>query len=76
MSENISTFDKYFIKKVLKESFNQEDNMTEPMIEPQVKPQPKVVPAPDKVKPITPSRKNKPFLPMPGIQTDPKAIGK
>ena len=77
VSENISTFDKDFIKKTLKESFNQEDNMTKPMIEPQVKPEPKVVPAPDTVQPnISPSRRNKPFLPMPGIETDPKAITK
>jgi len=63
------------IKDKLQETFNQED-MSEPMVEPQVKPAPEVEPAPDKVKPsIAPSRKNKPFLPMPdpSIKPDPKA---
>ncbi len=61
------------IKTKLKETFNQEETMSEPMIEPQVKPV--VKPAPDKVQPnIAPSRKNKPFLPMPEVTPDPKAI--
>ena len=64
------------IAEKLKETFNQkEKEMNEPMIEPQV--QPVVKPAPDKVQPnIAPSRKNKPFLPMPtpGINPNPKAI--
>lgn len=60
------------IKTKLKETFNQEETMSEPMIEPQVKPV--VKPAPDKVQPnIAPSRKNKPFLPMPEVKPDPKA---
>jgi hypothetical protein len=46
--------------------------MAEPMIEPKIKPV--VTPSPDKVQPnITPSRKNKPFLPMRESQPDPKA---
>lgn len=60
------------IKSKLKETFNQEETMSEPMTEPQV--QPVVKPAPDKVQPnIAPSRKNKPFLPMPDVKPDPKA---
>ena len=44
------------------------------MVEPQVKPAPTTKPAPDKVQPnIAPSRKNKPFLPMPEVKPDPKA---
>jgi hypothetical protein len=71
MSEKNSIFVK--IKSKLRETFNQDDTMSEPMIEPQV--QPVVKPAPDKVQPnIAPSRKNKPFLPMPEVKPDPKAI--
>jgi hypothetical protein len=67
-----SIFDKNYLVKKLNETFNQE-TMSEPMIQPQVNPV--VKPAPDKVQPnIAPSRKNKPFLPMPGIIADPKAI--
>ena len=64
---------KHKIMEKLHESFNQEEDMnTEPMIEPQTKPS--IAPSPDKVKPnIAPSRRNKPFLPMPNIQPDPKA---
>lgn len=70
MSEKSSIFGK--IKSKLKETFNQEETMSEPMIEPQV--QPVVKPAPSETQPsIAPSRKNKPFLPMPGIKTNPKA---
>ena len=69
ISENISKFDKNYLKMRLHETFN--DN-AEPMIEPQIKPE--VKPAPDKVQPnIAPSRKNKPFLPMPEVKPDPKA---
>ncbi len=75
VNEKSSIFDKNYLKSKLQESFNQEENMSEPMIEPQVKPAPTVVPSPDKVQPnIAPSRKNKPFLPMPNVQPDPKAI--
>lgn len=74
MSEKSSIFGK--IKSKLRESFNQEEkDMSEPMVEPQVKPAPTTQPAPDKVQPqIAPSRKNKPFLPMPEVKPDPKAI--
>jgi hypothetical protein len=69
-SKKSSIFGK--IKSKLKETFNQEETMSEPMIEPQT--QPVVKPAPDKVQPnIAPSRKNKPFLPMPEVKPDPKA---
>lgn len=67
---------KHKIVEKLHESFNQDEVMdSEPMVEPQVKPAPEVVPAPDKVQPnVAPRRKNKPFLPMPNVQPDPKAI--
>jgi hypothetical protein len=60
-----SIFDK------LHESLNQEDNMTkfettpaEPEVKPLVKPD---------TAPVQPSRRNKPFLPMPEVEPDPKA---
>ena len=66
---------KHKIVEKLHETFNQEDMNSEPMIAPVVKPTPEVAPSPEKVKPnIAPSRKNKPFLPMPNVQPDPKAI--
>lgn len=69
VTEKSSIFDK--IKSKLQETFNQEDEtMTEPTIEPAVKPAPVKTP---KTAPIAPSRKNKPFLPMPEVQPDPKA---
>ena len=59
------------IKSKLQETFNQEDEtMSEPMIEPVVKPTPTTTPSEPK---IAPNRKNKPFLPMPEVQPDPKA---
>ncbi len=68
-SEKNSIFVKNKIKTRLQETFNQED-MTEPMVEPA----PIVKPNPDKIQPnIAPSRKNKPFLPMPAVKPDPKA---
>ena len=71
-SEKSSIFGK--IKTKLRETFNQVDDMNEPMIEPQVMPKPSTKPAPTKVEPnIAPSRKNKPFLPMPSVKPDPKA---
>lgn len=67
---------KHKIVEKLHESFNQEEEMSEPMIEPMVKPAPSK-PAPLKTPntepSIAPSRKNKPFLPMPEVQPDPKA---
>lgn len=70
-SKKSSIFDK--IKSKLQETFNQEDEMSEPMVEPAVKPAP--VKTPKKEPNIAPSRKNKPFLPMPdpSIKPDPKA---
>lgn len=71
-SKNISIFGKDNILSKLRETFNQE-SMNEPIVEPQV--QPVVKPAPSEVQPnIAPSRKNKPFLPMPEVTPDPKAI--
>ena len=67
--EKNSKFDKNYLKMKIQETFNQD---AEPMVQPQIKPQ--VVPSPDKVQPnIAPSRKNKPFLPMPAVTPDPKA---
>lgn len=69
-NEKNSTFDKNYLIMKIQETFNHD---AEPMIQPQTKP--KVVPSPDKVQPnIAPSRKNKPFLPMPAVTPDPKAI--
>lgn len=69
ISKKSSIFDK--IKSKLQETFNQDDEkMAEPMTEPAVKPAPVKTP---KTTPIAPSRKNKPFLPMPEVQPDPKA---
>ncbi len=58
---------KHEIKSKLQETFNQE-KMSEPMTKPVVKP------APTKEPSIKPSRKNKPFLPTPSVQPDPKAM--
>jgi hypothetical protein len=71
-SNKNSIFDKNYLKMKIQETFNQDD-VAEPMVEPQVAPTPRVAPAPDKVQPIAPSRKNKPFLPTPEVQPDPKA---
>ena len=62
---------KHKIVEKLHETLNQED-MTEPMVEPQVKPAP-ADPKRIETEPIAPSRKNKPFLPMPNVKPDPKA---
>ena len=71
VSKKSSIFGK--IKQKLNETFNQEETMSEPTVEPQTKPV--VKPAPDKVQPnIAPSRKNKPFLPMPEVTPPPKAV--
>ena len=67
-----SIFDKNYLKMKIQETFNQDD-VAEPMVEPQVAPTPKVAPTPDKVQPVAPSRKNKPFLPTPSVKPDPKA---
>ncbi len=70
VNEKSSIFDKNYLKDKLQETFNQDDSMYEPI----VKPEPQVAPTPDKVQPnVAPSRKNKPFLPRPEVQPDPKA---
>jgi hypothetical protein len=67
LNEKNSIFDR--LKNKIKESLNQDDMMTEPMVEPDVKP--KTQPT---TKPVTePKRKDKPFLPMPNVQPNPKA---
>jgi len=73
MLENLSIFEpKNYIKNILRESFNQEDTMSEPMTQP-APVKPKEVPSEPFTEPVKPSRKNKPFLPMPNVQPDPKA---
>lgn len=66
-SEKFSIFDKMYLKGKLHETFNQDDTMNEPM----TKPAPVVTPTEKPV--VTPSRKDKPFLPMPEVTPDPKA---
>ena len=75
MLENLSIFEpKNYIKNILRESFNQEDTMSEPMTQP-APVKPKEAPAKPFTEPVKqPSRKDKPFLPMPNVQPDPKAI--
>lgn len=69
--EKSSIFGKKYLKNKLEETFNQDDTMTQPMTEPA----PVVTPTKPADNPITqPSRKNKPFLPMPEVTPDPKAI--
>jgi hypothetical protein len=72
IKEKSSTFDKNYLLNKLHETFNQED-MTN--AEPQTAPAPIKTPVvkPGEAKPVQPSRKNKPFLPMPSVQPDPKA---
>jgi hypothetical protein len=74
MSENLSIFEnKKTIKSILRESFNQEDDMAEPMTQP-APVKPKEAPSKPSTEPnIQPTRRNKPFLPMPSTQPDPKA---
>ena len=65
-----SIFEKRYLKSKLQESFNQEEEMKNNE-EPLTAPAPVVKPD---VKPdVAPSRRNKPFLPMPEVQPDPKA---
>jgi hypothetical protein len=69
-SEKNSIFDDKYIRMKLKETFGQDaEPMTAPTINPKVEPmtEPNTKPSP--------SRKNKPFLPMPNVQPRPKAIG-
>lgn len=71
--EKSSTFDKKYLANKLQETFNQEDMKN---AEPQTAPAPVRTPTtkPSETKPVQPSRKNKPFLPMPEVQPDPKAM--
>ena len=71
-SKKSSIFGKDYLTVKLHETFNQDDTMSEPMIEPAVKPAPTTQPDTKPAQPA-PSRKNKPFLPMPNVQPDPKA---
>jgi hypothetical protein len=68
-SKKSSTFDKNYLKNKLNETFNQED-----MNNPQTAPVKEPTTKPAETRPVQPSRKNKPFLPMPSVQPDPKAI--
>lgn len=65
-SKKRSIFDKNYLKISLQESFNQEDMTT---VEPKTKPTTKPIEAP-----TAPSRRNKPFLPNPSAEPDPKAV--
>ena len=73
LPKNLSIFvGKNHIKNMLRETFNQDDTMTEPAVkpaEPAVKPT--VIPQEPQPRPIR--REDKPFLPMPNVQPDPKA---
>jgi hypothetical protein len=70
-SKKSSIFAKEYIISKLQESFNQEDMTSEPQTAPAPVKTPTVKPG--ESKPFQPSRKNKPFLPMPEVQPDPKA---
>ena len=65
ISDNISIFDKNYIKMKVNETFNQEEPMVLPA-EPKTKPKESPM--------VQPSRRNKPFLPERESQPDPKAI--
>lgn len=68
VNESLTILNRNDILNKLKETFNKNSEM-----EPLTKPVPtKPVPT----KPIDPSRKDKPFLPKPNVQPDPKAINK
>lgn len=62
------------IKTKLRETFNQEDVKTS--AEPQVAPNPEIKPqvAPKTVPTPQPTRRNKPFLPKPSVDPNPKAV--
>lgn len=72
-SKKSSTFDKNYLVNKLHETFNQEDMKN---AEPQTAPAPVRTPTtkPGETKPVQPTRRNKPFLPMPEVQPDPKAM--
>ncbi len=62
---------KHKIMEKLHETFNQEDSTETQLVEPTPTKEPKI--APSVVPAIKPSRRNKPFLPSPMVQPDPKA---
>lgn len=72
-SKKSSTFDKNYLVNKLHETFNQEDMKN---AEPQTAPAPVRTPTtkPGETKPVQPTRRNKPFLPTPEVQPDPKAM--
>lgn len=73
VNENISIFNKTNIRLILKETFNQEEkDMTDQVEEPAVKPAPTKTPS---ISP-TPSRRNKPFSPMPNLPPAPPKFSK
>ena len=71
-SKKNSIFGRDYLKNKLLETFNQDDMANEPMTEPA----PVVTPAPTKPSEPSkqPSRRDKPFLPVPNVQPRPKAI--
>jgi hypothetical protein len=66
-----SIFSKAELIAKLHETFNQEDSTETQLVEPTPTKEPKI--APSVVPAIKPSRRNKPFLPSPMVQPDPKA---
>jgi hypothetical protein len=75
-NEKMSIFGKNYFKTKIQETFNQDD-MNTPAVQPAPVKQPETKPVQPDTKPaqpIQPGRKNKPFLPMPEIETDPKAV--
>jgi hypothetical protein len=72
MLEKSSIFGK--IKSKLRETFNQDDDMNQPFTEPAPVITPITKPSEKPI--VQPSRKDKPFLPTPTTQPDPKALRK
>lgn len=73
ISTKKSIFGKAYLKAKLNETFNQEDDMNQPEIE--TEPAPVITPTKPSEKPmVQPSRRDKPFLPIPNVQPDPKAV--
>jgi hypothetical protein len=70
-SKKSSIFGKIYLKGKLNETFNQDNTMHQPEVAPVVTPTP-TKPAEKPV--INPKKKDAPFLPMPDVQPDPKAI--
>jgi hypothetical protein len=66
-SKKMSIFDKNYVLNKLHESLNQDDMNSEPLVKPAPTKTPTEVP-------VGPSRRNKPFLPMPDVEVPPKAV--